>query len=49
MSCTQALVTFFNVLEARFTPTSTASSKLLEEDEMISVTLATDMAGLPCL
>jgi hypothetical protein len=34
-------VTFFNVLQARATPTETASSKLVGDEAMISVTRAT--------
>jgi len=40
---TQTDVTFSNVLVARFTPSSTASSKLLDDVAIISVTLPTDM------
>src|SRR5271168_2356703 len=38
----QAPATFFRVRVARFTPLSRASSKLFLEEEMISVTRATD-------
>src|SRR5258708_5071170 len=45
---TQAPATFFRVLVARFTPFSSASSKLFLDEAMISVTLATDdMFGPP--